>query len=219
MSWYKSISGKLEKYLNSTGFHTIINILTVIDCICIIIILILEYVELSIIHNDFLEFQKTLRDENFKDINLLQKTLNVTLEQVKRTETTRPNFRLAHIILTVIILTILSLFIIEILTKLIFTPRIFIKRKFEILEAIVIIVSFGFDFTLLIGRDEILSIIGLATLIRLWRIGLILEEITARKHAEAQKEIHNLKLLKNEMHKQLTDLKQKLNQHSEEALI
>ncbi|CAF0789677.1 unnamed protein product [Brachionus calyciflorus] len=150
---------------------------------------------------------------------MLQEVLNVTIVKMKKAEKTKPNFELAHLILTVIILTILSLFIIEILTKLIFTPRIFIKRKFEILEAIVIIVSFGFDLTLIIGKDDILSIIGLATLIRLWRVGLILEEITARKHAEAQKEIHNLKLLKNEMHKQLTDLKQKLNQHSEEALI
>lgn len=169
-SLYDKISKKIDIYFNSNWFNYIINALTLIDCTCVLIVLTLEYIELSLINKKYLEFSKLLTENafshNYNKLIVDKKLLNKFI-------TDQSKFEIAHVILTSVILTILGLFIIEIVLKLIFTPRIFLKQKFEIIEAIVIVISFALDLTLLFGNLEILSIISLATLIRLWRIGLI----------------------------------------------
>ncbi len=67
-------------------------------------------------------------------------------------------------------MSILSFFVLEVIVKIIVMPRIFLKHKLEILDAIVIILSFSLNVYLLFRKDDLESVVGLFALLRLWRI-------------------------------------------------
>lgn len=62
-------------------------------------------------------------------------------------------------------LTILGIFILEIIAKLIFDPKSFLKLL-ELLDIIIVTVSFGLNLFLLINNIQIHTITGLITLLR-----------------------------------------------------
>ena len=87
-----------------------------------------------------------------------------------------PNYNL-HLFLAVLakilkitIIIILSVFVVEILFKLVFLFKMFIRSKFEIFDAFIIVVSLGVNIFLLMNKKMVMSIGGLLTLFRLWRI-------------------------------------------------
>ena len=67
-------------------------------------------------------------------------------------------------------LTILAFFVLEVIVKLIFSPKVFIESKFEIFDAFVVVISFGVNTFLLFNKHLVMSVGGLLTLLRLWRI-------------------------------------------------
>ncbi|RNA03938.1 voltage-gated hydrogen channel 1 [Brachionus plicatilis] len=202
---YARISEELDSIFESAWFSYVVSIMTILDAICIITVIVIEYIMLSLIHRDFLLFQKYIAEGFYQNSSQIVVYLNKTLTKAHET---RSNFEVGHIILSVVILTILSLFIMEMISKLIFTPRMFLKRKLEILEAIIIVISFGLDLTLVIGKSDIASIVSLVTLIRLWRVGLVLDVFLTNKHITRQKKIHSLKTRRNELKTELESLKQ-----------
>lgn len=169
---YKKISEELESIFESVLFNYIVNILTIIDAICIITVVVLEYMMLSLIHRDFLLFRKFIAEGFSQDVAQIEVYFNKTITKAHKINS---SFEIGHLILSAIILTILGLFIFEVILKLIFTPKMFLKRKLEILEAVIIFISFGFDLMLVTATSNIISIVSLVTLIRLWRVGLVLD--------------------------------------------
>lgn len=169
---YARISEKLHTIFESVKFNFFVNLLTIIDGICIITVIVLDYVMLSLIHRDYLLFKKLVTEGFTQNIPKITAYLNKTVTRAKKIQ---HDFEIGHIVLSAIILSIISLFVIEIILKLIFIPKIFLKRKLEIFEAIIIVITFCLDLTSIIAKNNLISIISLITLIRLWRIGLVLD--------------------------------------------
>lgn len=172
MKLFVRISEKLHTIFESVKFNFIVNVLTIIDAICTITVITFEYIMLSLVHRDYITFKKLVTEGLTQSIPKVTVYLNKTLTRAHKIQN---NFETGHLILSAIILSIISLFIFEIILKLIFVPRIFLKRKLEIFEAVVLIITFGLDLTSTIAKNNITSIISLVTLTRLWRIGLILD--------------------------------------------
>jgi voltage-gated hydrogen channel 1 len=136
----KKPNNKIKSFLESHRFHTIIVILVIVDCLCVAIELIIEHVEKYVLGNNDKHSHSHLY------------------------------FHIIENILKYTSLTILALFVIEIIVKLIFVPRIFVKLKWEILDALVVIISFGVNLYLLFNKHLVTSVGILLTLLRLWRI-------------------------------------------------
>ena len=139
----KKSNNKIKSFLESHKFHTIIVILVIVDCLCVAIELIIEHLEKYVLGNND-------ADDKHSHSHLY--------------------FHIIENILKYTSLTILALFVIEIIVKLIFVPRIFIKLKWEILDALVVIISFGVNLYLLFNKHLVTSVGIFLTLLRLWRI-------------------------------------------------
>lgn len=133
----------IRNFLRSEKFHTIVVILVVIDCLCVTVELTLEHIENYVLKHD-------QKQHDHHRLNFY--------------------FHLAEGILQYTCLTILALFVVEVLIKLAFIPRVFISSKWEILDALVVVISFGINIYLLNNKHVVMSIGGLLTLLRLWRI-------------------------------------------------
>lgn len=136
---------KIRIFLKSEKFHSIIVWFVVIDCLCVTLELTFEHVEKYVLKNDKHHKQNDHHNLHFY-------------------------FHLAECILQYASLTILAIFVVEIVVKLVFIPKVFIKSKWEILDAMVVVISFGINIYLLNNKHIIMSIGGLLTLLRLWRI-------------------------------------------------
>jgi hypothetical protein len=104
---------------------------------------------------------------------VLNKTLNSSIQQLdpssKVNLKSKENLHLFFEILEKICefgsLTILGVFILEIVAKLIFDPKSFLKLL-ELLDVIIVTVSFGLNLFLLVNNIQIHTITGLITLLR-----------------------------------------------------
>ena len=73
-------------------------------------------------------------------------------------------------------LTILSLFMVELILKIVFLNKEILKSKLEIFDALVVLVSFGFEMVFL--KDDELEAIGqLTSIFRIWRLVRIVNGI------------------------------------------
>jgi hypothetical protein len=66
-------------------------------------------------------------------------------------------------------LTILSLFMVELILKIVFLNKEILKSKLEIFDALVVLVSFGFEMAF-INNEELETIGQLTSIFRLWRL-------------------------------------------------
>ena len=134
---------KIRSFLKSEKFHTIVVVLVVFDCLCVTLELTLEHIEKYVLGD-----QK--RDHVNNDLHFY--------------------FHLFENILKYTTITILALFVLEVVTKLVFIPKVFIESKWEILDALVVVISFAINIYLLKNKQLVMSIGALLTLLRLWRI-------------------------------------------------
>ena len=73
-------------------------------------------------------------------------------------------------------LTILSLFMVELILKIVFLNKELLKSKLEIFDALIVLVSFGFEMVFL--KDDELEAIGqLTSIFRIWRLVRIVNGI------------------------------------------
>jgi hypothetical protein len=131
---------KLKNLLNSHKFHLTI------------IILVLTELFLILSKNIIFEIKE------FVNINF-NSTSNSTKNYNK-------DFYLACSIITKLSITILGIFLVEVIMKLLLIPKIFIKHKLEILDAFVIIISFGLNLFLILKDEKTEPFVGLYMLIR-----------------------------------------------------
>lgn len=144
---------KLRHFIKSHEFHTIIVVLVIIDCICVTCDLLLLELSKFVLHPE-------------------PKCLNVTdpstheIHEDSADEDVRLFFEISELLLQIITTIILSVFTIEVVVKLILVPDIFIKSKWEILDAIVVVVSLGLNIFLMAIGDAKESVSGLIVILR-----------------------------------------------------
>nr|XP_060642004.1 voltage-gated hydrogen channel 1 [Anolis sagrei ordinatus]XP_060642005.1 voltage-gated hydrogen channel 1 [Anolis sagrei ordinatus] len=89
-------------------------------------------------------------------------------------------------------LSILTLFLVEVSFKLFAYRLEFFKHKFEVLDAIVVIVSFVLDIVLLFREHEF-EALGLLILLRLWRVARIINGIILSVKTRSEQHVSKLK--------------------------
>jgi hypothetical protein len=154
----KTFLHKIRSFLNSHQVHIAIIVLVIIDCLCVSFeLLIYEYEKIT---NPKIDCPNS---STFKE------HLNKTSGEHHELNHSH-NFHLFLEVIEEILkytsLTILSIFVLEILLKLILMPNIFVKSKWEIPDAIVVLLSFSLNIFLLFKQNEMESIAGLIALLR-----------------------------------------------------
>lgn len=157
---YKTISNFSKELFESNIFHHFINTLTVINCVAILIILVIEHTELSTINREFLNLSQEFLKKNQK------KGIEIFIIHFEMKHPKLIDFQIVYRTLAILSLSILAIFLFEIIFKIIFLPKIFAHRQFEILEALIIVISFILNLSLLFEKIQVLSVISLITLIR-----------------------------------------------------
>jgi hypothetical protein len=164
----------IKELLHSHQFHKAIVMLVIIDCLCVAVELIIEHIDVYVLGYDG---DKKILENTISNSNrtiIFDTILNSTsIDFIKQNDS---NYNL-HLfmsvlakILKIISIIILTVFLIEIVFKLVFLTSIFIRSKLEIFDAFIIILSLAVNFYLLFNKKLVMSIGGLLTLFRLWRI-------------------------------------------------
>jgi hypothetical protein len=108
-------------------------------------------------------------------ILVLIDTICVAGELIINLETKSHNvhFHTLEEIFKILGLTVLSIFVVELILKLVCMPKQWLKSKMEILDGVVVTVSFIIDIIFFENSDAS-SAFGLLLLLRLWRLGRII---------------------------------------------
>ena len=156
----ESLVTKLRAFINSHRFHAVIVILVVVDCLCVALELFVFELE-----------RHMANDPSISDcINKITRVHNVSLHHIEPHHTDQHGnhlfFKIVEGVLKYTSLGILSLFVVEVFVKLIVEPKIFVKSKWEILDAVVVALTFMLNVFLLIKQDAFESVAGLFALLR-----------------------------------------------------
>jgi hypothetical protein len=152
----EKITQKLKELITSHKVHTIIVVLVIIECLCVAGDLLL--VELSKI---------IVKQEPICPLNATNNySSNATNSLYGKDKTAYIVFYTLEMILKIISTTILAIFIIELLFKLILVPNIFSKSKWEIMDGIVVVVSFTLNIILISIKNKEQIISALFVIIR-----------------------------------------------------
>jgi len=98
-------------------------------------------------------------------------------------------------------------FLIKVCFKIYFTWDHFIKHKIEIADAIIVFISFILDLVFL-NDDAVGGLVGLLTLLRLWRVLRVINGFILGAKQAADKRVHEQKRRVEELEKELAALKQ-----------
>ncbi|NXI60571.1 HVCN1 protein, partial [Chloroceryle aenea] len=89
-------------------------------------------------------------------------------------------------------LSILTIFLVEVGLKIFVYRREFFHHKFEVLDGVIVIVSFIFDVVLIFQEHE-LEAVGLLILLRLWRVARIINGIILSVKTRSEQQVSKLK--------------------------
>ncbi|RNA12464.1 voltage-gated hydrogen channel 1 [Brachionus plicatilis] len=106
---------------------------------------------------------------------------------------------------------ILCIFMVEIALKIIFVFNEFRHSKLEILDAIVVVISFIAEIVVLKHDDAISAIVGLIAIFRFWRIIRIVNGFTMTVERRYEGKIDKLKQGMNALIKEIENLKEELS--------
>ncbi|KAM8960752.1 voltage-gated hydrogen channel 1 [Pelodytes ibericus] len=87
--------------------------------------------------------------------------------------------------------SVLSFFLIEIAGKLYAFRLEFFHHKFEVFDAVIVIISFIIDIVY-ISREDIFSAVGLLILLRLWRVARIINGVIVSVKSRAEEKIQKM---------------------------
>ncbi|XP_013880509.1 voltage-gated hydrogen channel 1 [Austrofundulus limnaeus] len=111
-------------------------------------------------------------------------------------------------------LALLTFFMVELIGKL-FTFRLeFFQHKFEVFDALVVLVSFVLDIVFIFHEDAFDGM-GLLILLRLWRVARIINGILVSVKTRADQSIHKLK----ESYDHLVQRSTELQKHNDELVV
>ncbi|XP_049596449.1 voltage-gated hydrogen channel 1 isoform X2 [Syngnathus scovelli] len=107
-------------------------------------------------------------------------------------------------------LALLTFFMVEIAGKL-FTYRLeFFQHKFEVFDALVVMLSFVLDIVF-IFHDDVFDGMGLLILLRLWRVARIINGILVSVKTRADQKMHKLKGSYDRLVERITELQQHID--------
>ncbi|XP_040272021.1 voltage-gated hydrogen channel 1-like [Bufo bufo] len=112
-------------------------------------------------------------------------------------------------------LSVLSFFLLEILGKLYAFRLEFFHHKFEVFDAVIVIISFIID-VVYITREDIFNAVGLLILLRLWRVARIVNGVILSVKSRAEEKIHKLKEKQETLLARVSQLEQQCTQQEQE---
>ncbi|XP_075690858.1 voltage-gated hydrogen channel 1 [Rhinoderma darwinii] len=111
--------------------------------------------------------------------------------------------------------SVLSFFLLEIVGKLYAFRLEFFHHKFEVFDAIIVIISFIID-VVYITREDIFNAVGLLILLRLWRVARIVNGVILSVKSRAEEKIHKLKAKQETLLARVSHLEQQCTQQEQE---
>ncbi|XP_018413811.1 PREDICTED: voltage-gated hydrogen channel 1 [Nanorana parkeri] len=109
----------------------------------------------------------------------------------------------------------LSFFLLEIVGKLFAFRLEFFHHKFEVFDAVIVIISFIIDIVY-ITREEVFSAVGLLILLRLWRVARIVNGVILSVKSRAEEKINKLKEKQGTLLGRVSQLEQQCSQQEQE---
>lgn len=147
----------IKRILNSNKLHILVIFLVIIDCVCISVELVIDFViNYNKEHRHLLSVQSPNSTSNSDLFQLLKGIDSNGITILSSIEHT----------LRFISLGILTFFVLEIVLKLTFVPDHVIKSIWGVLDAIVVCVSFILDILLLNNKQILHTVTGFLTLFR-----------------------------------------------------
>ena len=223
---------KMGTLLESHTFHIVIIVLIVIDCMCVLGEIFIDYIDIVVntVPKTMQHSSEISQNHNHNHNEIELKTNNhsslssSSSHQHQHGEhrflhpSIHEAFELMEEFFKYLSLIILTLFMIELVLKLTFIPRIFLKHKLEIMDAFVVVISFVVAISLVRVKHVIHSFSGLLTILRLWRITEIVNNVLVLnqqkneiKMEELNKRIESYKKCNEQLSSELNELKFKYN--------
>ena len=148
-----------RKLLKSHKLHVAIVILIIIDCLCVAAELIISDIERHLEEPESLIIPSINLNKHGNNSNSVTEGQHVMPHVILRT---------LESIFKFTSLTILGLFTVEVIVKLLLIPREIFSSIWEIVDSIVVVLSFGLNIFLVVSHIH--NAAGLLVLLRLWRI-------------------------------------------------
>ncbi|XP_068101554.1 voltage-gated hydrogen channel 1 [Hyperolius riggenbachi] len=111
--------------------------------------------------------------------------------------------------------SVLSFFLLEIAGKLYAFRLEFFHHKFEVFDAVIVIISFIID-VVYITREDVFSAVGLLILLRLWRVARIVNGVILSVKSGAEEKINKLKEKQETLLARVSQLEQQCTQQEQE---
>ncbi|XP_077148909.1 voltage-gated hydrogen channel 1 [Ranitomeya variabilis] len=111
--------------------------------------------------------------------------------------------------------SVLSFFLLEIAGKLYAFRLEFFHHKFEVFDAVIVIISFIID-VVYITREDFFSAVGLLILLRLWRVARIVNGVILSVKSRAEEKINKLKEKQETLLARVSQLEQQCTQQEQE---
>ncbi|XP_073482441.1 voltage-gated hydrogen channel 1 [Aquarana catesbeiana] len=112
-------------------------------------------------------------------------------------------------------ISVLSFFLLEIVGKLFAFRLEFFHHKFEVFDAVIVIISFIID-VVYITREDVFSAVGLLILLRLWRVARIVNGVIMSVKSRAEEKINKLKAKQETLLARVSQLEQQCSQQEQE---
>ncbi|KAM5193372.1 voltage-gated hydrogen channel 1 [Mantella aurantiaca] len=112
-------------------------------------------------------------------------------------------------------ISVLSFFLLEIAGKLYAFRLEFFHHKFEVFDAVIVIISFIIDVVYL-TREDVFNAVGLLILLRLWRVARIVNGVILSVKSRAEEKINKLKEKQETLLARVAQLEQQCSQQEQE---
>lgn len=159
----QSFREHVGEVIHSNKFQILVICLVVLDCLFVI-------AELLI---DLKAFEQEAGAGHNATLSSSDDAHSSSIEAIKKVEEEEEPSFIAAEVLHYFSIAILSIFLLEIGVKLFVMGKSFFHHTMEVIDAVIVVVSFAFDIASVIDTEELFSAFGLLVLLRLWRIGRI----------------------------------------------
>ncbi|XP_069816923.1 voltage-gated hydrogen channel 1 [Dendropsophus ebraccatus] len=112
-------------------------------------------------------------------------------------------------------ISVLSFFLLELVGKLYAFRLEFFHHKFEVFDAVIVVISFIID-VVYVTREDVFSAVGLLILLRLWRVARIVNGVILSVKSRAEEKINKLKEKQETLLARVSELEQQCTQQEQE---
>ncbi|XP_067932631.1 voltage-gated hydrogen channel 1-like [Watersipora subatra] len=186
----RTIREQIADFVHSRKFQIVVICLVLLDCILVISELLID---LKAFENEA-SVGRNLTHTVSKETVVSNDEPSLKKEIIEAEEAEEPSLVAAEV-LHYCSIAILSIFLLELFAKLFAMGKEFFHHKLEIIDAVIVVVSFALDIAF-IDSEGLSSVFGLLVLLRLWRIGRIVNGIVLSMKTQADKKLNKEKGLR-----------------------